>query len=136
MSISMPVCIYNICCIYYTTLTWIIKHGYVKHIDSYTDTWPLCSVSLVQKDTLNTIKRKSYILDISPLSDLGLVNILSKSVRGLFVILTVSFNLQNLCNLWGPFCQFLILQHKPLLFCSGIFPLCPYLWSFSTLPAL
>jgi hypothetical protein len=32
-----------------------------------------------------------YILDISPLSDLGLVKILSQSVDGLFVLLTVSF---------------------------------------------
>jgi hypothetical protein len=24
----------------------------------------------------------------------------------------------------------LILQHKPMLFCSGIFPLCPYLKAF------
>jgi hypothetical protein len=39
-----------------------------------------------------------YILDISPLSDLGLVKILSQSVGGLFVILTVSFALQKLCN--------------------------------------
>ena len=39
-----------------------------------------------------------YILDISPLSDLGLVKILSQSVGGLFVLLTVSFTLQKLCN--------------------------------------
>jgi hypothetical protein len=39
-----------------------------------------------------------YILDISPLSDLGLVKILSQSVGGLFVLLTVSFDLQKLCN--------------------------------------
>ena len=38
------------------------------------------------------------ILDISPLSDLGLVKILSQSVGGLFVLLTVSFALQKLCN--------------------------------------
>jgi hypothetical protein len=38
-----------------------------------------------------------YILDISPLSDLGLVKILSYSV-GFFVLLTVSFALQKLCN--------------------------------------
>ena len=37
-----------------------------------------------------------YIVDISPLSDLGLVKILS--VSGLFVLLTVSFALQKLCN--------------------------------------
>jgi hypothetical protein len=39
-----------------------------------------------------------YILDISPLSDLGLVKILFQSVGGLFVLLTVSFALQKLCN--------------------------------------
>jgi hypothetical protein len=39
-----------------------------------------------------------YILYISPLSDLGLVKILSQSVGGLFVLLTVSFALQKLCN--------------------------------------
>ena len=39
------------------------------------------------------------MLDISPLSDLGLVKkILSQSVGGLFVLLTVSFALQKLCN--------------------------------------
>jgi hypothetical protein len=36
-----------------------------------------------------------YILDISPLSDLGLVKIFSQYVRGLFVLLTVSFHLQK-----------------------------------------
>jgi hypothetical protein len=40
-----------------------------------------------------------YILDISPLSDLGLVKILSQSGGGLFVLLTVSFALQKLCNI-------------------------------------
>jgi hypothetical protein len=39
-----------------------------------------------------------YILDISPLSDLGLVKFLSQSVGGLFVLLTVSFALQKLCS--------------------------------------
>jgi hypothetical protein len=38
------------------------------------------------------------MLDISPLSDVGLVKILSQSVGGLFVLLTVSFALQKLCN--------------------------------------
>jgi hypothetical protein len=39
-----------------------------------------------------------YILDISPLSNIGLIKILSQSVGGLFVLLTVSFALQKLCN--------------------------------------
>jgi hypothetical protein len=39
-----------------------------------------------------------YILDISPLLDLGLIKILSQSVGVLFVLLTVSFALQRLYN--------------------------------------
>jgi hypothetical protein len=39
-----------------------------------------------------------YILYISLLSDLGLAKILYQSVCGLFVLLTVSFALQKLCN--------------------------------------
>jgi hypothetical protein len=37
-------------------------------------------------------------MDISLLSDLGYVKILSQSVGGIFVLLTVSFALQKLCN--------------------------------------
>ena len=40
-----------------------------------------------------------YILDITPLHDLGLEKILSQSVGGLFVLLTVSFALQKLAIL-------------------------------------
>jgi hypothetical protein len=39
-----------------------------------------------------------YILDISPLLDLGLVKILSQSVGGVFVLMTVSFTLQRRCS--------------------------------------
>jgi hypothetical protein len=39
-----------------------------------------------------------YILDIIPLSDVGFVKILSQSVGCSFVLLTVSFALQKLCN--------------------------------------
>jgi hypothetical protein len=39
-----------------------------------------------------------YILNISPVSDLGLVKILSQSVDDFFVLLTISFALQKLCN--------------------------------------
>jgi hypothetical protein len=38
------------------------------------------------------------MLNISPLSDLGLVKILSQSFDGPFVLLTVSFALQKLSN--------------------------------------
>ena len=46
----------------------------------------------------STFLSSLYILDISPLSDLGLVKILSQFVGGLFVLLTVSFALQKLCS--------------------------------------
>ena len=39
-----------------------------------------------------------YILDISPISDLGVVKILYQTVGGPFVLLTVSLALQKLCN--------------------------------------
>jgi hypothetical protein len=46
----------------------------------------------------SSASRSLYILDISPLSGLGLVNIISQYVGGLFVLLTVTFSLQKLCN--------------------------------------
>ena len=42
--------------------------------------------------------RSLNILDISPLLDVGLIKIISQSVGGHFVSLTVSFSLQKLCN--------------------------------------
>jgi hypothetical protein len=134
-----------------------------------------------------------YILDINPLSHVGMVKIFSKSVGCHFVLLTMSFALQKLCNVmrsrlsilvywfglvwfglvWFGFfqdrvslynpgcpgthsvdqaglelrnlpasasqvlrlkacattarliCQFLMLKHMPLVFCSRKFPLCP-----------
>ena len=47
-------------------------------------------------DFLESTLSSLYILDISPLSYIGLVRILSQSVGGLFVLLTVSFALQKL----------------------------------------
>jgi hypothetical protein len=38
------------------------------------------------------------MLDISPLSNIGLVKIFSQSVGCLFVLLTMPFALQKLCN--------------------------------------
>jgi hypothetical protein len=42
--------------------------------------------------------KRGHILDISPLSDAGLVKIFYQSVGGLFVLLTVSFALQKCFN--------------------------------------
>ena len=66
-----------------------------------------------------------YILDISPLSDLGLVKILSQSVGGLFVLLTVSFALQKLCNFMRSHLSILNLTAKPLLDLRGFPPISP-----------
>ena len=61
------------------------------------------------------------ILDISPPLDAGMVKIFFQSVGGRFVLLTLSFALQKLCNL-------LILEHKSLVFCSVTVPLLPIYW--------
>ena len=42
--------------------------------------------------------KEGYLIFWSPSSDLGLVKILSPSVGGLFLLFTVSFALQKLCN--------------------------------------
>ena len=76
----------------------------------------------------STFLRSLHILDISPLSDLQMVKILSQSVGGLFVLLTVSFALLKLSILWGPNCRVSILHHKPLRFYSGIFFPCAHIF--------
>jgi len=63
-----------------------------------------------------------YRLDISPLSDIGLVKIFSQSVGCRFILLTVSY--RSFSVSWGPTYQFLILKPEPLKFCFGNFPLC------------
>ena len=55
-----------------------------------------------------------YILDISPLLDLGLVKVFPQSICCLFVLLTVSLALQKLCNFMRS--HFLILD---LVLCGG-----------------
>jgi hypothetical protein len=62
-----------------------------------------------------------YILDISTLSDVGLVKFFSQSVGCQFVLLTMSF------ALWSPIYQFLILEPEPLEFCLENFPLCQWI---------
>jgi len=47
--------------------------------------------------------------------------------------MTVSFALQKLCSFISFICQFSILEHKPLVFCSGKFPQCPCDWDSSPL---
>jgi hypothetical protein len=65
-----------------------------------------------------------YILDISPLSDVRLVKILSQSAGCHFVLLTVSFAYRSFSILWINICQFFILEPEPLMLSSGNFLLC------------
>jgi len=48
----------------------------------------------VESNLLNSL----YIMDISPLSDIGLVKIFSQFVACCFVLMTVFFALQKLCS--------------------------------------
>jgi hypothetical protein len=59
-----------------------------------------------------------YILNISPLLDLGLVKIFSQSVYCLFVLLTVSFALQKLCNFMRSHLSILDLFYSTSHYCS------------------
>jgi hypothetical protein len=54
------------------------------------------------------------ILDISPLSDVGLIKIFSQSVSYSFVLLTVSFALQKLCDFMRSHLSVLDLREKAI----------------------
>jgi hypothetical protein len=77
-----------------------------------------------------------YILDISPLSNIGLVKIFSESEGCYFVLLTVSFPYRSSTILWGPICGLLIIEHETLVCWSGNFPLCQCVWGTSILSVL
>jgi hypothetical protein len=68
-----------------------------------------------------------YILDISPLPDFGLVKIFSQSVGGLFVLLTVFFTLQKLCNFMRSHLWILDLIPYAIAVLFRNIPLCPHL---------
>jgi hypothetical protein len=72
-----------------------------------------------------------YILDISPLSDLGLVKILSQSVGGLFVVLIVSFALWKLCNFMRSHFSILDLTAQAIAVLFRSFPPVPVSSRFS-----
>jgi hypothetical protein len=74
-----------------------------------------------------------YMLDISPLLDVGLLKIFSQSIGCHFVLLIVSLFYRTFVILWDHICEFLILEHKLLVFCSGNFPLCQCAWDSSSL---
>jgi hypothetical protein len=66
-----------------------------------------------------------YIFNIIPLSDLGLVKIFSQSLGCCFVLLTVSFALQKLCNFMRSHLLIIgVLSRKfsPVPICSRLFP--------------
>jgi len=48
-----------------------------------------------------------------------------------FVLLTASLPYRSFSILWTPICQFLILEHKALVLCSGTFSLCHVLQAFT-----
>jgi hypothetical protein len=75
-----------------------------------------------------------YILDVSPLPDVGLVKIFSQSVECQFVLWQCHSTYRSFSILWGPICQFLILEHKSLVFYSGNFPLCQCVWGLNQTP--
>jgi hypothetical protein len=66
-----------------------------------------------------------YILDISPLSHLGLVKILSQSVGGILVSLTVSFALQKLWNFMSSHLSILDLTAQAIAVLFRNFPPVP-----------
>jgi hypothetical protein len=65
-------------------------------VDDYKET--LVTVELMVLARFKSGVTSFYILDISPLSDVGLVKIFSQSVGFHFVLLTVSFSLKKLFN--------------------------------------
>ena len=73
----------------------------------------------------STFLSSLYILDSSPLSDLGLAKILSQSVGGLFVLLTVSFALQKLCNFMRSHLSICDLKARAIDVLFRNFSLCP-----------
>ena len=66
-----------------------------------------------------------YILDISSLSNVKLVKTFTQSIGCHLSYWQCPFPYKSFAILWGPICQFLILEHKLLVFCSENFPLCP-----------
>jgi hypothetical protein len=75
----------------------LLSHSVFLSENSLFSTVPCFSIGLfcfLEPNLLSYL----YILDLSPLSDLGLVKIFSQSVGCLLVLLTVSFDLQKLCN--------------------------------------
>jgi hypothetical protein len=77
-----------------------------------------------------------YILDICPLSDVGLVKIFSQYVRWSFVLLTVAFALQKLFGFMRSRLSIVDLRPETLVFCSGKFPLCQCIWGYFPLSLL
>ena len=60
----------------------------------------------------------------------------SQFVEGRFVLVIVSFALQKLCSFMRSHLVILVLSTKPLVFCSGKFPLSPCVQDLSPLSPL
>jgi hypothetical protein len=74
-----------------------------------------------------------YILDISPLSNVGLVKIFFQSLACHFVFLIVSFALQKLCNVMRSHLSILNLTAQAIGALFRNFSLCPYVQGSSPL---
>jgi len=75
-----------------------------------------------------------YILDISHLSDVGLVKIFSQSFGCCFVLMTMSFALQKLCNFMRYNLSVIDLRAEAIgVLFRKISPVPMYSWIFSTI---
>ena len=77
-----------------------------------------------------------YILDISPLTDVGLVNIFFQYVCCHFILLKVSFIWKKLFSFMRSHLSIVQIKPEPLMFYSGKFPLCSCVQGFFSLSLL
>jgi hypothetical protein len=77
-----------------------------------------------------------YILYDSLPVDVGLVKIFPNLWILFFSYRKCPSPYKSFSILWVPICQFLIIEHNPLVFCSGYFPLCHCVWGFAPLSPL
>ena len=97
-----------------------------------------CFSNLSPQSSGKPSEEKKHKLDISPLSDLGLVKTLSQYIGGFFVLLTVSFALEKLCNFMRSRLSILNLTAQAIAVLFRNFPpvpisssLCPTLFSIN-----
>jgi hypothetical protein len=79
----------------------------------------------------STFLSSLYISDSSPLLDVGSVKIFSQSVGCILSYWQCPLPFRSFAILWDPIYLLLLLEHKPLEFYSGNFPLCPCVWGYT-----